>query len=280
MKVAWIQDYSREYGGAELSNKSVVAVGFDIGHDIVGITPSNFPVGALRDCDVAIVNNFFEFTDAQRSVILDTLWGMGKPYVKYEHDSRELKRKEFAKELFGKSRLNVFISPAHRKNHVEALGCEGVVFPLAVDAEFFRPLSKVDRKAGTAVIVGGYNKGGKISRSIEAHIRGNPGTIFTSIGHPIPGVSKVTPILPHKEMPRVYSEHEELVHLPDFFCAGERVVFEAALCGCRVIGNGNVGHLSWGYDLSDIQSLREILRKAPFDFWKSVEAAASRKRAA
>jgi hypothetical protein len=59
--------------------------------------------------------------------------------------------------------------------------------------------------------------------------------------------------------------------MPDIVCAGERVVFEAALCGCAVEMNGNVGHKSWNYDLSDTETLRETLRDAPFAFWRAVE---------
>jgi hypothetical protein len=82
-------------------------------------------------------------------------------------------------------------------------------------------------------------------------------------------------------MPALYSTAEYLVHQPDIVCAGERVIFEAALCGVpKIEMNGNVGHKSWNRDLSDTEGLRDWLRQAPFEFWKAVDAALRGKVAA
>ena len=74
----------------------------------------------------------------------------------------------------------------------------------------------------------------------------------------------------YEDMPKLYSEHEYFVHLLDEPRAGERVVFEAALCGCKVIANENVGHLSWSL-LDNVDTLREALKQAPYAFWREVE---------
>ena len=49
----------------------------------------------------------------------------------------------------------------------------------------------------------------------------------------------------------------------------DRVTFEAALCGCKIIANENVE--SWGLDLADADYLRGWLREAPYLFWGEVE---------
>ena len=71
-----------------------------------------------------------------------------------------------------------------------------------------------------------------------------------------------------------------LVHLPDAWCAGERVVLEAALCGCKVIANERVGHTSWGWDMTDIDALRDRLADAPYEFWRLVGGLIAKRAAA
>jgi len=272
MRVAWIQDNSRPHGGAENSNRCVVAVGERLGFDIVGITPENFHPRVLEECDVAVLNNFFQFSTAQMRMVLDFLWTKKKPYVKYEHDSRELERTSFSKRLFADSVLNVFLSPAHYRNHHVKLGCKGISLPLAIDVDAFRPVAQVVRDPRKALIVGGWRRGGKTSTSLRKYIESHRNLAYVSVGFEFP----MTTCIPHRtlgEMPALYSSAGWLIHLPDMVCAGERVFFEAALCGVKVVANDNVGHLSWKRDLSDIDGLRDWLRQAPFDFWKAVQSA-------
>jgi len=74
------------------------------------------------------------------------------------------------------------------------------------------------------------------------------------------------------EMVDVYNQFEYVIHLPDTQSAGDRVYFEALLCGCKVITNRNVGHLSWGFDESNHEFIRERLRNAIVDFWYKIES--------
>ena len=71
------------------------------------------------------------------------------------------------------------------------------------------------------------------------------------------------------KMPAIYSEYETVVHLPEKAGSGERVLFEAVLCGCEVITNSNGSHSSWPF-WQDEKVLREKLRAAPYEFWKVV----------
>jgi hypothetical protein len=280
MRVAWVQDNSRPWGGAENSNRCVVSVGESLGFDIVGITPQNFHPRVLADCDVVIINNFFQFAAAQERLILETIRG-GKPYVKYEHDSRELGRPKVSERLFGDSALNVFLSPAHLQNHRCHLGCDGIALPLAINTEMFKPVPGVERRENRALFVGGWIKGGKIAESVHRYVAERPELEYVSVGHRINERVKVIPMQDLSKMPALYSSVGCLVHLPDMICAGERVVFEAALCGVKkIVMNDNVGHKSWNRDLSDTDGLRAWLKKAPYDFWKAVEVAANGKVAA
>jgi hypothetical protein len=74
-------------------------------------------------------------------------------------------------------------------------------------------------------------------------------------------------------MPECYSRYEYVLHLPQKAGGGERVIFEAILCGCLVITNDNACHKSWSeqWDWQNRDVLEFQLRKAPFEFWKQIE---------
>jgi len=268
-KVAWVQDMMKR-GGAEISNELVVKVGIDCGNEISLVT--NFMDvseirSILRESDLVIVNNIFHFSKDQIGEIKKILFA-GKPYVKYDHDFRELRRPEFGRELFRRSVLNVFISPFHRDEFRKELGVDGICLPLAIDVDFFRPVSGIERKEKSVLAL---EKGANIQWFIDE----NKDFSFTVVSDkPVNlngGRLKVIPTLPYEKMPEVYSEHEYFLHFPEDSWPGDRVVFEAALCGCKVIMNEKVGHKSWGFNFDDIDGLRAILRKAPYEFWREID---------
>ena len=106
-RVAWIQNYSKN-GGAEISNYNCIAVGRDLGFDVVGVVSNSLRgFGLCKDADVIVVNNLHS---GNRDEIFDYLGRTTVPWIKYEHDLQET---EF--DLYKKSRLNVFISPLQKK---------------------------------------------------------------------------------------------------------------------------------------------------------------------
>jgi hypothetical protein len=272
--VAWVQD-SFLRGGAEISAETVIRAGEDCGFQIDMVNPgqpSEVIAKSIQAVDIIILNNLFGFSQEQLNVFDKA----HKPYVKYEHDHRELARPAFSKGLFANSVLNVFLSPAHFKNHQEALGCEGIALPLAIDVDRFKPIPGVERISGTALISNcrNFKSWTKLQAFIDDH-KEMIFTILTDKGAPIHGANvRTKPMVPYEEMPRVYSEHEHLVHLLDGWGAGERVIFEAALCGTKVISDERSGHMSWERDLMDTDGLEEWLRAAPYQFWKNIEAVA------
>jgi hypothetical protein len=268
VRVAWVQDISRPHGGAENSNRTVVAAGERLGFDVVGITPLNFIPGVLKEADALVLNNFHQFDRLQAQMVLETM--RSKPYAVYSHDARDLRRAGLWDRVLRESRLNVFISPRHLKLYEDKYKCHGVALPLAVDAELFRPVAGVAREEGVALIVGGWIKGGKTGRDLRGFVGSHNTYRYVSVGHVVPGAT-VVGTRPLEEMPALYSSVGALVHYPDIECAGERVVFEAALCGVKKFHLGErVGHASWGFDLSDESALRDVLGKAPVTFWSLV----------
>ena len=265
-RVAWIQDY-RKNGGAELSNFLVVKIGHQCGFDIIGVTPENSNMDLIRKANVIIVNNCHEFVDSQFQRLLAAIYESGKPVVKYEHDHREIQRKNIGDRMFRQSKLNVFISPLQMKNHVDAFpGIEdhSICLPLAVDPESF--LLSTSGKPGS-VLVPSYNKGrSEMSKFIidnpqyEYVVIGN--SEFTSMGN----VSSKFE-MSYIEIIREYGKHEFVLHKPDKVGGGERVYFEALLSGCKLLTNDNVAHVSWGFDEP---TARKELRIAPYTFWRRI----------
>jgi hypothetical protein len=275
-RVAWIRDDAL-IGGAEISGDTVARVGTDCGFDVNLITPKFSATEIaehVRLARVLVLNNVWQFDRNQMAVILAAIYADQKPYVKYEHDHREIGRPDFSTKLFARSALNVFLSPVHLENHRRALGCEGVALPLAIDVSKYAPVRGVDRRPNSAIVCNVRNF--KTWTALQAYVTAHPETSFTVLAKdPVVHGDNVATrrMVAPNDMPALYSEHEYLVHLLDGWGAGERVVFEAALCGCKVVANDRVGHTSWNFDLTDRAALAEKLEQAPYDFWKGVSEA-------
>jgi len=276
--VAWIQDSSIR-GGAEISNELVIKVGIDCGFSISVFTPKVVNLKSeFEKADLVIFNNIWAFDSSQIKVIDEFISHGMKPYVKYEHDHRELSRPEFSRKLFANSILNVFLSPIHLDNHRQILGCEGICLPLAIDVDFFHLISSIERKTNTALICNVRNF--KSWKNLQTYITAHPEIAFTVLsngGPPVHGDNvKISSMVPYEKMPEVYSAYQYLVHLLDGWGANERVIWEAALCGCEIVMNKMVGARSWGskgfnVNLTSGIVIREWLEKAPYLFWLEID---------
>jgi hypothetical protein len=269
VRVAWIQDFSK-MGGAELSNCRVVEIGERCGYDIVGITPGRFSIALLDAADIAVVNNFHEFTSEQVRTIMFHLIERDIPYIKYEHDYRELKRTMFARGLFNRAVGCVFLSPVHRQTMCERLGLDErhtATLPLAIDPDALLA-DNTNGHERASVFVPCLRKG---HREMTTYMREHTDREYFVIGDTgqLRGHKNVHQLAPLKydAMIERFRRHAEVLHLPERPWAGERVYLEARLAGCTVIANDNVGHVSWNF--TD-EELPEVLRQAPYEFWKEV----------
>ena len=229
-RIAWVQDFSR-MGGAELSNIAVVKRGVEIGFDVVGVTPDNFKPDILKGADIIILNNLFEFKDDQFRNILWELFEHRKPFIKYDHDLRELKRLNKTRPLFERSMLNIFISPLHKKLYEKEF-IYGDALPLAIDVSAFNNAKQGNRVDQT--IIPAYHKG---RANHDAYIAGHRKEKFVKFDQE----KKTT----HEEIIKLMQGSTKVLHLPCVPWAGDRVYFEALLSGCEIVANDNVGHKSW-----------------------------------
>jgi hypothetical protein len=275
-RIAWVQDMSK-MGGAELSNCVVVAAGEDCGFDVVGVTPGHFSEELLDAADLIVVNNCMEFTPEQFRALRLRLFEHRKPYIKYEHDYRELKRENIATALYRYARRCVFISPKHAADHQarfgDAISADRlVVLPLALDVSKYNPAPTPARDTVMLPTPRKYGAGMRVW--VAAH----PQFTYLVVGRSAEAIPAARvehlPEVPNDRMASYYQRARYVVHLPEEPWAGERVVLEALLCGCEVVMNENVGHKSWGWHA--MPQVRQNLRAAPFAFWREVASCISR----
>jgi hypothetical protein len=276
-KIAWVQDYSM-IGGAELSNFQVIKIGTNCGFDIVGVTPQNFNERILQECDLIILNNFFEFRTEQYNTILKYLFENKKPYIKYEHDHRELNRINTAKRIFSGARICIFISPLHKENHCRALEISSIntiCLPLAINTEKFCRDEKIQKE--DTIFIPAFNK---CQVNALQFINQNRDKKFIIVGHSDLVTIKHEKFisLDYSKMPLFYNRVKTVYHCPLKREGGSRIYFEAALCGCDLVVNENVLHASWGFDIKNSANLKNALDRAIFDFWQVIELSISKTR--
>lgn len=282
-EIVWVQD-ANIMGGAELSSHQVITIGERLGFNIQLLTPQSFNLGLLRNAKLLILNNIWSFDASQMVEIKRAIFEFQVPYVKYEHDMREViyeDRLSFSRRLFKNSKMNVFLSPLHlqeyQKKIYEMSPC--ITLPLAIDVDKFIPNPKIKRDMNKTVHTSGnlHNKGAMPLLAMTKQHPEMKFDIFVGDNNQVSQLFaqqknvRLMPRTDNDKMADVYSGAGYVAHAPTDVWAGERVVLEAALCGCKLILNDNVGHKSWGWDLRDTQALRKTLRQAPYTFWQHIE---------
>jgi hypothetical protein len=79
------------------------------------------------------------------------------------------------------------------------------------------------------------------------HIVGRNTGVIESLPKSIVYLGEKTP----SQLSEIYNRTQKFVHIPKWQEPSARTVVEAALCGCELILNENVGVLSFGYDIRD-----------------------------
>lgn len=285
-EILWIQD-TEKVGGSELSSMQTIRVGRRLGFDIGIMTPLNFSWEALHKIKLLILNNIWFFDKSQMGLLKRAMFEYQIPFVKYEHDSRHIQddsRIEFARRLFLHSKCNFFISPKHLSNHRKHIYDMSPthILPLAIDTDIFKHNPSRKRKKGTVINAAGKLHSNKGLMPVMQFATAFPNykiTIhtetFSGLVQLFKNIDNVTikPKVKNEDLPDIYSSYEYLVHLPVIFGAGERVLLEAALCGCKIISNEMSGHLSWDWmdKAPAVGLVRDKVLRAPYEFWKIIK---------
>jgi hypothetical protein len=265
-RVAWCQNYEKN-GGAEISNFNAIQVGSQLGFDVVGwqVGGDNSGFELLQSADVVIVNNL-HYVETEKNALLQWLYSSGKPFVKYDHDCYGDDQ-----EIYKKAKLNVFISPKHAEYYYNFCGKEisekSIILPLAFNVDHWK--CDGPHEHGT-VFIPSY---GKCRNGAIEFVQDNPQLRYFVAGDVVPAGSNVTKLgkINYTDMAAEYPKYETVYHCPNEKCAGERIIFEAVMSGCKVITSENAFHTSWGFDWRDQKVLRPILKKAVYEFWAAVE---------
>ena len=73
--------------------------------------------------------------------------------------------------------------------------------------------------------------------------------------------------VPYKEMPGYFNRAINFIHVPRWPEPQGRVVVEAALCGCNIIGNNKVGALSFNFNINNPNNFSD----SKGDFWNAIK---------
>ena len=172
------------------------------------------------------------------------------------------------RQLFQDAAFAVFASPLHQATHERVLGMRfarsHVLRPMIDTARFRNKHGKRDIEylfVGVISDAKGLAEMRRRFRNSDIHLIGRlaPGAEL-DFGHHVPHQ-------PYDAMPDWMNRARNFVFLPEWPEPQGRVVCEAALCGCTIIGNDKVGALSFGFDLADPAHYAHV----EDDFWLAVE---------
>jgi glycosyltransferase involved in cell wall biosynthesis len=162
------------------------------------------------------------------------------------------------KELFNKSLLNIFLSPLHQKTINESLSRIGlnlnelneksrILKPVVNPDLFFN--QKIERDIDYLFVgviseaKGFYNLKSKYENENIHFVGDNQVGSDLDFGTYHGKVSA-------QELALIYNRAKNFVYFPRWLEPQGMVVIEAALCGCNLITNDNVGALSFDFDIS------------------------------
>jgi glycosyltransferase involved in cell wall biosynthesis len=194
---------------------------------------------------------------------------LSKSIIRQELGKSCFAQNDLVQDLFKNSLTNIFVSPLHREITEKVLG-----FPLLGSSIILKPIistedfvNKNQRRDIEYLFVGVIseakginnirNRFGNTNIALAGKI--HPGT-FLDFGHYLGEI-------PYSEMPALMNRAINFVYLPRWPEPQGRVVVEAALSGCNLITNENVGATSFPFDISDPSNLQ----KSEEEFWTSIE---------
>lgn len=180
---------------------------------------------------------------------------------------------DLVKDLYSSSFLNVFVSPLHFKTTHKLQGLKeekSFILRPVIDVQKFE--NKNQERDIEYLYVGAINKAKGVDNLKKYFQKGGPGfgKKLTMLGNNTTGekwdFAEELGFIPYDEIPRYYNRAKRFVHLPIWPEPQGRTVVEAALCGCELITNENVGATSFDFDLSNPSNLQNVEQ----EFWDKI----------
>jgi glycosyltransferase involved in cell wall biosynthesis len=168
--------------------------------------------------------------------------------------------------LYKNSKMNFFLSPMHRDTVLKLLNGGNIpaeILPPFIDLENI-PLNNKFNKDIEYLYVGTISEYKGYNELLEKY--GHLGDDFWFIGPKDPTIKLFSKNhidwASRKEVFTYMLRAKRFVHLPLWKEPMGRTVLEAALCGCEIIGNSNVGALSFDFDISKREYFKNSLDRA------------------
>ena len=217
---------------------------------------------------------------------------MTKPYVKFDNAYVDICKEDYlpcywdypqecekacqplAEKLYSGAMKCFFLSPLHRDQVMRKLECTLVPYVIrpTIDAEMFKHENKevreidylyvaplVEAKGIENVLEYLDENGAEANRCV--FIGACPSNVNpTELG------MQWAERVPYEELPEIMNQAKCLIHLPEWPEPMGRIVIEAALCGCNLVVNENVGAASFDFELSDPDNYKDSIK----EFWDEI----------
>lgn len=292
-KISWICDWDcmiGEGGGAELSEKVVITEGIRRGHNIELCTPNTPDKNKVFKSDIAIIGNgsrfspqFLSQVSEQQEIIMyvHDFWPLCKFrlfYADLEKCKTICPNMPMAKKLLLSSSLNIFLSPLHKRIWLRAIpelkDKSDYLHVSPVDTNLFVPLD-VPKVPKSSICVNCLLKFKDLGNIIE-YAKVNPERTITCVGGQEKGLRIPANIVPiggvsQEEMPGMYSQSEEYLHLPLYCEPCGRSTIEAKLCDVPMKVNKLVGVASYPEFKWDRDRFAEWIAGSASRFWRKIE---------
>lgn len=263
IRIGWAHDYALadRFGGAQLTNETMIEKA-PAWAEVVRCYP-----GHCQAADLYILNNVKFFSE------LELLAMTSRPCIKFEHDhwdTPQAWQKAWIKRVIKGARGVIYLSPLHQETYEAKHGCRparSAVIPSPVDPGAFYP----DKRKRGILWLGEYVSHKGVRAAVKWAEEHETVVEFFGWGHEPPrGPWAIDGgRLPYSLIPATLGAARALLFLPVWPEAFGRTVAEAIFSGCEIIGNENIGALSWGLDR---EGLAEACRTAPAKFWETVRS--------
>jgi len=296
MRVLFCQDMNPlgTGGGAQATDREFIMHGIRQGQEIYILTPRELGQTPIKNFDLAIISNSVTFPRGNLKQITDTV-----PYVTYTHDyyfcryrlyfpslpkCSSCRYMPFWKDIYLRSKLNMFMSPLHWETHVgvmpELSKVRHAIIPSAIKTEEFLASPK-DIKLGTVVGVNclfGFKGRDNIIKYAQEH----PELTFTIVGGKereveLPSNCQYVGFQQREDLLEIFATHEYYIHLPPTPQPFERGPIEYLIANPKgkLIINQLVGARSYLWFGKEHPNRAEIIKHvedAPKLFWREIHA--------
>ena len=170
-------------------------------------------------------------------------------------------------QVYRESKLNCFVSPLHQKQVTHILQIDTPCFVLRPLIDWERFTNQGLKRDIPYLFVGALGEAKGLETLRKEYGNEDLHLIGATVGKEPPAFGTWHGKVPYEEIPRLMNRAQTFVFKPRWPEPQGRVVVEAALCGCKLETNTQVGATSFGFDLADPNNLKG----AAEEFWETLE---------